>query len=233
MFQDVLAAIPLGIILAFLFGPVFFVLLETAAIKGSRVAIIFDVGVILSDAVFLVIAYFSTNKLLERIKDDPGLFIFGGCLLTAYAVVSIIRQKQKIYTLRPKSIKKIKKLDWIELFLKGFLLNFVNIGVLGFWLGVIVAFGPTMDMNPQRLFVFFSTVLITYFIVDLIKIFLAEKLENKLTPRRVFRLKRTISIIILLCGIGLIVRGVFPTPMKKIQNQVETVVPETKEVQQK
>ena len=38
MLQDVLAALPLGIFLAFLFGPVFFVLLETAAIKGFRAA---------------------------------------------------------------------------------------------------------------------------------------------------------------------------------------------------
>ena len=34
MLQDVLAALPLGIFLAFLFGPVFFVLLETAFVGG-------------------------------------------------------------------------------------------------------------------------------------------------------------------------------------------------------
>ena len=46
MFDDILAAIPFGIILAFTIGPVFFVLLETSATKGFRSALIFDLGVI-------------------------------------------------------------------------------------------------------------------------------------------------------------------------------------------
>ena len=43
MFQDIFTAIPLGFFLAFLLGPVFFVLLETAAIKGFRAALSFDI----------------------------------------------------------------------------------------------------------------------------------------------------------------------------------------------
>lgn len=53
MLQDVLSALPLGLFLAFLLGPVFFVLLETAAIKGFRAAISFDFGVIVADSIFL------------------------------------------------------------------------------------------------------------------------------------------------------------------------------------
>ncbi|MGO1751489.1 MAG: LysE family transporter, partial [Psychroflexus sp.] len=60
MFEDILSAIPLGFFLAFLVGPVFFVLLETAALRGFRAALTFDLGVILADFVFLCIAYFST-----------------------------------------------------------------------------------------------------------------------------------------------------------------------------
>src|SRR5699024_8322202 len=156
MFQDILAAIPLGIIMAFLFGPVFFVLLETAAIKGFRAAVVFDVGVVLADTVFLLIAYFSTSRLLDSIKDDPGLFIFGGCILVTYGIVSFIKQKKVIPHMESKSLRKMKKSDWLGLFVKGFLLNFVNIGVLGFWLGLIIAFGPTMNMEPERLLVFFA-----------------------------------------------------------------------------
>jgi len=43
MFDDILAGIPFGIILAFTIGPVFFVLLETGATKGFRSALIFDI----------------------------------------------------------------------------------------------------------------------------------------------------------------------------------------------
>ena len=67
MIDDILSAIPFGIILAFTVGPVFFVLLETAATKGFKSAIIFDCGVILADIVFIAIAFFSTNKIIEKI----------------------------------------------------------------------------------------------------------------------------------------------------------------------
>lgn len=231
MFQDILAAIPLGIIMAFMFGPVFFVLLETAAIKGARVAVVFDIGVILADFIFLLIAYFSTNQLLKSIKDEPGLFIFGGCLLATYAVISILQEKKSIKRPKQKGIRNFKRKDWFSHFAKGFLLNFVNIGVLGFWLGLIIAFGPAMEMQTSRLALFFGTILLTYFAVDILKILLAKKLTCKLTPSRIFRLKRTINVLILLCGILLIARGVFPKPMKKVQNQVETVLPDVRELQ--
>ena len=59
MLNDILSAIPWGILLAFTIGPVFFVLLETSITKGFRAALIFDVGVVLGDIVFILIAYFS------------------------------------------------------------------------------------------------------------------------------------------------------------------------------
>ncbi|HSM63339.1 MAG TPA: LysE family transporter, partial [Gillisia sp.] len=96
MVQDILAAIPMGIFLAFLLGPVFFVLLETAALKGFRAAISFDLGVILADIIFLLIAYLSTSKLLSSLKDDPGLFIFGGMILATYGIMTFIQTKKAI-----------------------------------------------------------------------------------------------------------------------------------------
>ena len=63
MFDAIIAAIPLGIILAFTVGPVFFVLLETSATKGFKSALIFDLGVMLADIFFIAVAFFSTNRM--------------------------------------------------------------------------------------------------------------------------------------------------------------------------
>ena len=81
MLDDILTAIPFGIILAFTIGPVFFVLLETSATKGFTSAIIFDLGVIFADVVFIFVIFKSTDTLLDKIKDDPKLLVFGGTLL--------------------------------------------------------------------------------------------------------------------------------------------------------
>src|SRR5690606_16923149 len=91
MFDDVLSAIPFGIILAFTIGPVFFVLLETGATKGFKSALIFDLGVMLADILFIAVAFFSTNKLLDKIKDDPNFLVFGGVLLVVYGLITFTK----------------------------------------------------------------------------------------------------------------------------------------------
>ncbi|MCP9199292.1 LysE family transporter [Gramella sp. GC03-9] len=226
MLQDILAGLPLGLFLAFLLGPVFFVLLETAAIKGFRAAISLDMGVILADIVFLLIAYFSTTKLLNRIKDDPALFIFGGMILATYGVMSFLQTKKAIQTDEDRpEIRKLGKSDYFGLFAKGFLLNFINIGVLGFWLGVIIVFGPKMDMERNRISVFFAAVLVTYLIIDVIKILLAKKLNRKLTPNRIYFMKKGISVLLVVFGVVLIFQGAFPNQAGEIRDQLEEITP--------
>ncbi|MGW1454321.1 LysE family translocator [Salegentibacter sp. UBA1130] len=226
MFQDVLAALPLGLFLAFLLGPVFFVLLETAAIKGFRAAFAFDLGVILADIVFLFVAYLSTTKLLASIKDDPALFIFGGMILTTYGVMSFVQTKK---VLRQEDdtpeIRKLSKSDYMGLAVKGFLLNFINIGVLGFWLGLIIVFGPKLDMEQDRIMVFFGSVLGTYLVLDVFKILLAKKLNRKLTPNRIYLMKKGISIMLIVFGGMLIFQGLFPNQVNGIKDQIETITP--------
>jgi len=228
MFQDAQAAIFLGFILAFLIGPVFFVLLETAAIKGFRAALAVDLGVIFADIVFIFIAYFSTNQILEKIKDDPALFVFGGMLLATYGIISFIKERKNYNKLRDTSVEIINKNNYIVLFFKGFLLNFINIGVLGFWIGIIVVAGPQMDMNTNRIMVFFAMVLITYLFVDILKMLLAKRLKRKLTPKRTYMIKRGISMIMVFFGVFLIIKGVLPETMeKRIQDRIEKIAPDS------
>jgi threonine/homoserine/homoserine lactone efflux protein len=75
MLDDILAAIPLGVLLSFLIGPVFFVLLETSVTKGFRAALVFDLGVLLADILFILIAYFSSYRVIESVKTNQ-LFLF-------------------------------------------------------------------------------------------------------------------------------------------------------------
>jgi threonine/homoserine/homoserine lactone efflux protein len=226
MIEDLIAAIPLGFFLAFLIGPVFFILLETAAVKGVRAAIALDLGVIVADIVFIFIAYFSTSQLLEKIKDDPALFIFGGVILVTYGIISLIKNKKNYQLQEDPTIVVIKKNNYIELFIKGFFLNFINIGVLGFWLGILIVFGPQLEMDTKRITSFFGAILATYFIVDIFKILAAKKLNSKLTPYRIYRIKRVISIIIIVSGAFLLIKGVFPKQINgTIESQIERRIP--------
>ena len=225
LLDDLQAALPIGIVLAILLGPVFFVLLETAAVKGFRAAIAFDTGVMISDALFIAIAYLSTNQLLEKIKDDPALFIFGGVLLTAYGVITLIKEKKSFNAERNISVELINKHNYFKLALKGFLINFINIGVLGFWLTIIITIGPQLEMNTDRIIRFFTAVLLVYFMIDVIKILLAKKLKKSLTPSRIYIMKRFVSGLIIFFGIILISKGLFPKRIEKLQDKIEDVTP--------
>ena len=225
MFDDILTAIPFGIILAFTIGPVFFVLLETSATKGFRSALIFDLGVILADIVFIALAFFSTTKLVDKIKDDPNFLLFGGVILVIYGLISFLQISRSFRSIVREHHKiELPKKDYGKLFVKGFLLNFINIGVLLGWLGFIVI-GTSLTSSENGTLVFIITMLTTYFLTDLIKIVAAKRLKSKLTPRRIFKTKRIIALVILGFGILLLSQGLFPELYEKSKEQIEKVNP--------
>jgi threonine/homoserine/homoserine lactone efflux protein len=224
MFDHILAAIPFGIILAFTIGPVFFVLLETGATKGYKSALIFDFGVILADIFFIVIAFLTTNRLMEKIKDDPNFLIFGGVLLAIYGLISFIKTSKSFRAIVKEYHKIEFKKNYGKLFLKGFLLNFINIGVLLGWLGFIIIANSITD-SQEGVVVFLTTILTVYFLVDLGKIAVAKKLKNKLTPRRIFKTKKIIALAILGFGVLLLVQGFFPKEKERLQEILENITP--------
>ncbi len=223
MLNDILAAIPWGILLAFTIGPVFFVLLETSITKGFKAAMVFDLGVVIGDIVFILIAYYSTNQLLEQLKGDPSLFIFGGVIMFFFGLISFIKEKRnKNRKINPELTKDVlSRNNYLGLFFKGFLLNFINIGVLGFWVGIIIVFGPKMNMEPNRIVLFLSSIITTYIITDVIKIILAKQLKNRLTPYIIYKIKRVISVILMVFGFFLIIQGFFPKEKEMIKEKLE------------
>jgi len=232
MFDNILAAVPFGIILAFTIGPVFFVLLETSATKGFKSALIFDFGVILADIFFILLAFFTTNRLIEKIKDDPNFLIFGGFLLAIYGLISFIKTSKSFRSIVKEYHKIEFKKNYGRLFLKGFLLNFINIGVLLGWLGFIII-GNSLSDTQDGVVVFLATILIVYFLVDLGKIVVAKTLRSKLTPRRIFKTKKIISLVILGFGVLLLVQGIFPKEKEMIQNKFDQINPVKEKVEQK
>ncbi|AWG24548.1 LysE family translocator [Flavobacterium kingsejongi] len=223
MIDDIITGIPLGFFLSFMIGPVFFVLLETSVTKGFRAAMTFDLGVILGDVVFISIAYFSSYRLIQSLKDEPALFLFGGIIMLTYGVMTFMRLTKAGKNPIDKIEVEIVKKNYFSLFIKGFLLNFINIGVLGFWLAIILTFGPKLDMEPSRMLVFFAAVLATYFLTDVGKVLLAKQLKSKLTISNINKIKKSISIVLIVFGLILIFQGYFPGEKKLVNDALHKI----------
>ncbi|KIA86947.1 LysE family translocator [Flavobacterium sp. AED] len=223
MINDILSGIPWGIFLSFMVGPVFFILLETSIIKGFRAALVFDLGVVLGDIVFIGIAYLGSYRLIQSLKDKPALFIFGGILMLVYGIISFVRLKKEEKVNTEAIDKEIIKKNYLSLFIKGFFLNIINIGVLGFWLAIIISIGPKLEMQTSRMVTFFITVILSYLFIDCIKIILAKQLKTKMTPTNILKIKKGISVVLMIFGIVLITQGWFPKEKEMVKKAFEKI----------
>jgi threonine/homoserine/homoserine lactone efflux protein len=222
MIQDILTAIPLGLFLSFLIGPVFFVLLETSAVKGFRAALVFDLGVVFADIFFILIAYFSSYKLIENLKNDPAIFIFGGILMLTYGIISFVKLKKLKNEVSEEEIEIVfQKKNYRALFIKGFLLNFINVGVLLFWFLILITVGPKLELETSRMLTFFTSVILTYLVVDTGKILLAKQLKHKMTPKNILSIKKIISLLLIVFGLTIMLQGWFPSDQKIVKKALE------------
>lgn len=223
MINDILTGLPWGIFLSFMIGPVFFILIETSITKGFRAALAFDLGVVLGDIFFIGVAYLGSYRLIASLKDKPALFIFGGIVMVAYGIISFVKLKKQAKIQYEAIDDEIIKKNYGSLLAKGFFLNVINIGVLGFWLAIIISVGPKLDMQTPRMLTFFTSVIVSYLLVDCLKIVLAKQLKSKLTPTNILKIKKGISIVLIVFGIALMAQGWFPKEKEMVKNALEKI----------
>ena len=211
--NDILSALPFSVLLIFATGPLFFLILETSISKGIKPAFLIDLGAVFADAVFVLVAFLGTKSLLADIKDNPNLYILGGVLLMVYAIISAIttiRKKEEIIENEPIEPKGFRLFSY---FIKGFFLNIINVGTFLFWLGLLVSIAPTLELETNRIIVFFSTVMLGYLILGFIKIVLAKQLSKTLTPTVIYKIRLSVCVLLVVFGIYFIYQGVYvPEP---------------------
>ena len=90
------------------------------------------------------------------------------------------------------------------------------------WVGFIVL-ANSFTSSEEGVWLFLSTILVVYFLVDLVKIVISKKLKSKLTPRRIFKTKKIIALVILGFGVLLLVQAFFPEEKEMIKERFEKI----------
>ena len=207
---EFLPAVPLGILLSFSFGPLFFILLETSISKGIKQAFFIDVGVVAADISFFSVAYFGASKLITE-ENQPALFFLGGVLLSSYGVLSFFKTYKKRKKQQKGKVKVIETPNLFSLAIKGYLLNIINVAVLFFWTGVLFVIGPKFEMETGKMWLFFLATVSTYIIVNLCKYYFASKLKTKLTDSILYKMKQVLNLFVFVFGVYLVVSGSMPS----------------------
>ena len=76
-------------------------------------------------------------------------------------------------------------------------------------------------METNRIIVFRAAIIVTYLLVDIIKIMVAKQLKSRMTPHNIYKIKRVISIVLMIFGVFLIAQGIFPKEKEMIQEKLE------------
>lgn len=217
--EYVFQAIGIGFLLSIMIGPVFFVLLETSITKGFKAALIFDAGVLLSDLFYIVISLFFAYQLkgLGDVKNNLILSVLGGTLFIAYGVYNLFFKQvkmgaealdQDLLDSEDKAIKSNKNKDNSMLVLKGFMLNLLNPGVVIYWLAIIAkGFDLVAPYDSDaHIVIFIAIILITFFGIDCLKAYVANKIKPLVTVKLLRGLNILIGIVFWGTGIFLILR---------------------------
>ena len=88
---------------------------------------------------------------------------------------------------------------------------------------ILITIGPKLALETSRMVTFFTTVLLTYLLVDIGKILLAKQLRSQMTPTNILKIKKIISILLVIFGLTLMFQGWFPSEQKLVKKALEKI----------
>lgn len=197
-----------GVWLSMSFGPVFFLLIQTSIRKGVRHALFFDLGVLLSDLLYIIIAFFGASIILENETYKDWIGLIGGIVLIVFGLLPFVNPPKETTHPVDSEIQAVGKLNPIGLILKGFFINLLNPSVLFIWFGAATVAFATFHGQRFPVAVFFIVTLTTYFGIDIAKVYLALKLKRFLNPAGLLVVNRASGLIIMIFGLYLILNSI-------------------------
>jgi threonine/homoserine/homoserine lactone efflux protein len=192
-------------------GPVFFVLLETSIRKGIRAALSFDLGVLFSDLIYILIAFifFSEVSNFAKGENEWMLKVFGGVMFLIFGLITFFKTpKEHTENDLGKIVYSTK--DYVMLFIKGLLLNMANPMVIFYWFSVMTlgAKNTGEESSITMMLIYLSTILIVFFSIDVLKIVGAKKLRPFINSKVLKSLSRITGSVLMLFGVVLLVQGI-------------------------
>ncbi len=188
----IISAIGLGFMLSLVFiGPIFFLLIETSFSRGHKHALALDLGVITADIVCIIAAYFASADLVNLIDKHPSFYRVTALIIFVYAIFMLVSRTK----MHLKNEEKMISQNYWKTYFNGFALNFLNVGVILFWLVTVIS---VRNEYPEDFLLYLVIVIATYLGIDLVKIFLAKQFHDSLTPKVANRIRQGVGVVLVL-----------------------------------
>jgi threonine/homoserine/homoserine lactone efflux protein len=200
MIEAVVKGLTFGLLLSIAVGPVLFSIIKQSLNNGHKGGMAFVLGVSMSDVALVLISNIFTEqfKSLSSYRTEIGL---GGCVfLVSIGVYFLFFKKVKVNE-EGKQVFKFRKRDYVRMFFSGFFMNTLNPAVFLFW---ITTSTTTISHSIQERIIIFTTCLAWVLGTDILKVMLAGKIRNRLTPHNIHIINRVNGIILIIFGIALV-----------------------------
>ena len=196
----IIEGILFGLTLTILLGPIFIVLTQIALEKGLKPGLVAGTGIWVSDFIIITVCYIFIYQIKKTVETEDFKFwlgLCGGALLIGFGLASMFK-KVRIND----EYQRFSARNYLEFWLKGFLVNTVNPFTFIFWIGVISTYVIGRNISTQNTLLFLGSIMVTIIITDSLKVILAKGIRHRLKVRHI----RNFSIV---AGVGLISFGIF------------------------
>ena len=200
MLEVMLKGLTFGLLLSISVGPVLFSIIKQSLNNGHRGGLAFVIGVSASDVALVLISNIFT-RLFESMKVYKTEVGVVGCIfLVSMGIYFLFLKKVKVND-EGKQVFKFRKRDYAKIFLSGFFMNTLNPAVFIFWITTSTA---VITHSIRDKAIIFTTCLLWMLGTDILKVMLAGKIRNRLTPHNIHIINRINGIILIVFGIALI-----------------------------
>jgi threonine/homoserine/homoserine lactone efflux protein len=190
----------LGLLLSIAVGPVLFSIIKQSINNGWKGGLAFVLGVSLSDVSLAVVSNFFTELFTNLIERREMIGVVGSTFLISVGIYFLFFKKVKVNE-QGSQVLKFRKRDYLKLTLTGFFMNILNPGIIIFWLTASTAFAD--ETLRQRISIF-SVALALVLATDILKVFLANRIRQRLTLKNIQFVNRLNGIILIGFGIVLL-----------------------------
>jgi len=205
--EAIIKGVGLGLILALSVGPVIFTILKQSINNGHRGGFSFVAGVWISDILLVIISNFFTELVKELLAFKSVIGYIGSSFLIGMGIFYIFFKKVSLNVAETKIIQRFSKTDFTRIALSGFFINSLNPSVLLFWLINATAFAATHTLGER--IIIFSVCLLLNIIADILKVMMAGKIRESLTPRHILLINKISGSILVIFGLVLLYGAVF------------------------
>lgn len=200
MLEAMLKGLGFGLLLSITVGPVLFSIIKQSLNNGHRGGFAFIIGVLSSDITLVLISNVFT-ELFDSIKPYKTEVGIAGCVFLVTLGIYFLFFKRVKVNKEGKQVFAFRKRDYAKIFLSGYLMNTLNPAVFIFWITTSTA---VINHSINERIIIFTTCLSWMFGSDILKVLLAGKIRNRLTPHNIHIINRINGIILIVFGIALI-----------------------------